>query len=99
MDIITLTLRIRYLCGWCVDNPTFCNDKLIGAHNLFTPGTSPEDLDGHGSHTASTAGGNFTELDLDIVGGTTTLTISGVAPHANLIAYKSVIQVVLARPV
>ena len=74
--------------GWCVANPSFCNDKLIGAYGLNPVGGDPEDTDGHGSHTASTAGGN--RHDAIFVEGTTTFTrtISGVAPHANLIAYK-----------
>ena len=51
-------------------------------------GGGPEDTDGHGSHTASTSGGNY------LAPGTVTLgafpyspAISGVAPHANLIMY------------
>jgi subtilisin family serine protease len=76
--------------GYCVDNPTFCSDKLIGAYDLTVPGSGgPEDEDGHGSHTSSTAGGNFVDFELsDGVGGTFPVTISGVAPHANLIAYR-----------
>jgi subtilisin family serine protease len=65
----------------------FCNDKLIGVWD-FT-GTSPEDDNAHGSHTASTAAGNV--LSARILAPTMTLTrnISGVAPHANLITYKA----------
>jgi uncharacterized repeat protein (TIGR01451 family) len=75
--------------GWCETNPTFCNDKLIGAYGLNPVGGSPEDTEGHGSHTASTAGGNFTDVEIpDGAGGTIDVTISGVAPHANIIAYK-----------
>jgi subtilisin family serine protease len=76
--------------GYCVDNPSFCNDKLIGAYDLTLPGSGgPEDEDGHGSHTASTAAGNFVDVVLDNgIGGTFTVPISGVAPHANLIAYR-----------
>lgn len=70
--------------GWCKANPSFCNDKLIAAYGLNPVGGSPEDTDGHGSHTASTAGGNrhtatFNGVDVEI---------QGVAPHANIIAYK-----------
>lgn len=74
--------------GWCVANPSFCNDKLIGAYGLNPVGGDPEDTDGHGSHTASTAGGN--RHDAVFLVGTTTITrtIQGVAPHANIIAYK-----------
>ncbi|HEX6550027.1 MAG TPA: S8 family serine peptidase [Gammaproteobacteria bacterium] len=66
-----------------------CNDKLIGAYT-FTIGTgndpkSPEDSEGHGSHTASTIAGNFVDVTLSSLG--ITVPISGVAPHANIIAY------------
>lgn len=75
--------------GYCATDPTFCNDKLIGAYGLNPVGGSPEDADGHGSHTASTAGGNRHDVAIDDgAGGTFTVTISGVAPHANIIAYK-----------
>ncbi|WP_341501906.1 S8 family serine peptidase [Gallaecimonas sp. GXIMD4217] len=58
-----------------------------------------EDYNGHGSHTASTAGGNVL-MDVDYVvpsvgetgdGNATGLkfeTVSGVAPHANIIMYQ-----------
>jgi subtilisin family serine protease len=64
----------------------FCNDKLIGFYD-FT-GTTPEDTNGHGSHTASTTAGNV--LDGELVAPTITLNrrLSGVAPHANIISYK-----------
>ncbi len=71
--------------GWCVDNPDFCNNKLIGAYGLNPEGGNPEDNDGHGSHTSSTAGGNTVVAQ---VTETITRTISGVAPHANIVAYK-----------
>ena len=77
--------------GVCDTDPAyidFCNDKLIGAYD-FTSSGGPEDEDGHGSHTASTSGGNFVEVEIDdLAGGTFTVEISGVAPHANLIAYR-----------
>ena len=48
---------------------------------------SPRDGDGHGSHTASTAAGNFgVEAS---VGGVDFGTISGVAPGAKVAAYKA----------
>src|SRR5215213_10000095 len=80
--------RGTYL-GVCdpVTGAPFCNDKLIGAWD-FT-GTSPEDTNGHGSHTASTSAGNV--VDGRLVGPTLTVEkrLSGVAPHANLITYKA----------
>ncbi|MBL4661461.1 MAG: S8 family serine peptidase [Alcanivoracaceae bacterium] len=78
-------------------NATFvCNDKLIGAWDFADDGTNesdgPEDSNGHGSHTASTAVGNAISAP---PGGFVTITgaglaapsISGVAPHAHLITY------------
>ncbi|HSQ17936.1 MAG TPA: S8 family serine peptidase [Anaerolineales bacterium] len=74
--------------GVCVADPSFCNDKLLGGYD-YADTAGPEDVDGHGSHTASTTGGNYVEVEFDDgIGGTFTLTISGVAPHANLVAYK-----------
>lgn len=84
--------------GWCNPaNPNYdpsyvCNDKLIGAWDYSDASWGetggPEDTDGHGSHTASTVAGNY------LAPGTVTLgsynyspAISGVAPHANIIAY------------
>ncbi|MFT2090944.1 S8 family serine peptidase [Paraglaciecola sp. 2405UD69-4] len=71
-----------------------CNSKLIGRY-LFIDATptedSSEDTDGHGSHVASTAGGNFLSAPvLDAEGNESGLNIeiSGVAPHANIIAFQ-----------
>lgn len=74
-----------------------CTDKLIGARYLLMsiPAGSPDrpdtaaDFSGHGSHTASTAGGNRTEAT---TADLATAMISGVAPRANLIAYKACYQ-------
>ncbi|MCL4867620.1 MAG: S8 family serine peptidase [Anaerolineae bacterium] len=74
--------------GWCVANPSFCNSKLIGAYGLNPNGATPEDTDGHGSHTASTAGGNRHNAIFVVGTDTYTLTVQGVAPRANIVAYK-----------
>jgi hypothetical protein len=74
--------------GYCVANPSFCNDKLIGAYGLNPVGGNPEDTDGHGSHTASTSGGNRHQAAIPVGTDVFTFTIQGVAPHANIIAYK-----------
>ena len=75
-------------------DPTFpCNDKLIGAYDFIVDPVvdSARDYDGHGSHTASTSGGNVVD---DVVVTTASgfvtpeFDISGVAPHANVIAYR-----------
>jgi uncharacterized repeat protein (TIGR01451 family) len=68
-------------------DPTYaCNDKLIGAH--FFNGSNAYDDDGHGSHTASTSGGNIVDAVLEAPTMVVTMTISGVAPHANIINLK-----------
>jgi uncharacterized repeat protein (TIGR01451 family) len=80
--------------GWCATDPTFCNDKLIGAYDFvfdlvdgapdIAEEASPEDNNSHGSHTASTAAGNPIAVDeLGVID----LPISGVAPHANIVAF------------
>ena len=78
-------------------NATFvCNDKHIGAWDFADDGVNesdgPEDSNGHGSHTASTAVGNAISAPpggFVTVGGTALAapSISGVAPHAHLINY------------
>jgi hypothetical protein len=75
--------------GYCVANPDFCNNKLIAAYDLYPGGSGgPEDTDGHGSHTSSTAAGNHLDAVLTVGISEFTRAISGVAPHANLVAYK-----------
>ena len=98
------------------DFASMCNDKLIGVRSYASVtdnyddveifGTTPpakngEDYGGHGSHTASTAGGNIL-LDVPLVDPETGKAqgdginttgfefgqISGVAPHANIVAYQ-----------
>ena len=77
-----------------------CNQKLIGAQ-FFNAGfggndgikanfpyefNSPRDADGHGSHTASTAGGN---ANVPATGPAAVFgSISGIAPRARIAAYK-----------
>jgi uncharacterized repeat protein (TIGR01451 family) len=71
-------------------DPDFpCNEKLIGAYVFGAANDSALDYDGHGSHTASTSGGNVVE---GVAVETPTMTtepfdLSGVAPHANVISY------------
>ena len=68
-----------------------CNTKLVGAWS-FVSGNSARDTNGHGSHTASTAAGNRHEVTLDYGPDTFTRTVQGVAPRANLIAYRVCIE-------
>jgi subtilisin family serine protease len=71
----------------------YCNDKLIGVYDFTGVGTGPgpEDDNGHGSHTASTVAGNVVDAALHAPTLTVERPISGVAPHANIIAYKACI--------
>lgn len=83
----------NYIPGsYCdVVDPSFCNDKLIGAWGMVrgeTDPNSPEDSDGHGSHTAGTVAGNvIPQATLSAPTTSITRSLSGVAPHANIIAY------------
>jgi subtilisin family serine protease len=82
-------------------NASDCNQKLIGAqyYNAGYGGNaginadrpweynSPRDYNGHGTHTASTSGGN-NGVPAE-VGGVNLGTISGIAPRARISAYKA----------
>jgi subtilisin family serine protease len=82
-------------------NASMCNQKLIGAqyYNAGYGGNagidaarpwefnSPRDYNGHGSHTASTAGGNRGVAAE--VGGVPLGGINGMAPRARISAYKA----------
>ena len=78
--------------GWCnPSNPDYdpalaCNDKLIGAWSFESWDATPEDSLGHGTQLASLAAGNFVNV---AVTPSLVRTISGTAPHANLIAYDA----------
>jgi len=74
-------------------DPDFpCNGKLIGAYGFLSAADrSALDEDGHGSHTASTSGGNVVDdVTPEAPEGTNPppFDISGVAPHANVISYR-----------
>ncbi len=74
-----------------------CNNKLIGARwfadghtNLDVKSSgdflSARDANGHGSHTAGTAGGNQVQT---VLPNGDTVEISGMAPRARIAAYKA----------
>ncbi|XP_047337614.1 subtilisin-like protease [Impatiens glandulifera] len=73
--------------GKCELNGTACNNKLIGARN-FLSGTTGQPLDdeGHGTHTASTAAGNFVS-DANVFGQAIGTAV-GMAPMAHLAIYR-----------
>jgi subtilisin family serine protease len=79
------------------DVPSTCNNKLLGARQMldtyrFFIGATPDEYDsarddsGHGTHTASTAGGNA-GVEASMF-GIPRGTVSGIAPRARIIAYK-----------
>ena len=83
--------------GWCdPTNPDYdasyaCNDKLIGAWDYADQfggeSDGPWDSHSHGSHTSSTSGGNAVSTVIAAPTTSYTPTVSGMAPHANLIMY------------
>ncbi|KAF0891575.1 hypothetical protein E2562_010567, partial [Oryza meyeriana var. granulata] len=87
--------------GICQVGPSFeaksCNRKLIGARWYIDDDTlssmskseilSPRDVEGHGTHTASIAGGNIVQ-NASIL-GLAAGTVRGGAPHARVAMYKA----------
>ncbi len=87
--------------GECQEGERFaatdCNNKLIGAR-WFIDGAeatgpidegeirSARDVDGHGTHTATTAAGNRTSASIF---GTTIGDVEGIAPKARVAVYKA----------
>ncbi|KAG5602565.1 hypothetical protein H5410_033935 [Solanum commersonii] len=64
-----------------------CNIKLIGARNFLGGSTDPTfDQEGHGTHTSSTAAGNF--VDEANVFGNANGRSAGMAPLAHIAMYK-----------
>ncbi|KAK4710986.1 hypothetical protein R3W88_005499 [Solanum pinnatisectum] len=72
--------------GKCEFNYKACNNKLIGARNLVKRAKSPLDGDGHGTHTSSTAAGNF--VDGANFLGNANGTAVGIAPRAHVAMYR-----------
>ncbi|XVF83794.1 hypothetical protein PTKIN_Ptkin16aG0521000 [Pterospermum kingtungense] len=80
--------------GICQTSSNFtCNKKIIGAryyraNGQFGPGDfkSPRDSEGHGSHTSSTAAGNF--VSRTSLYGLAKGTVRGGVPSARIAVYK-----------
>ncbi|CAN1243605.1 Subtilisin-like protease 4 [Linum perenne] len=69
---------------------SLCNNKLIGARSFNIAEEEPFDIDGHGTHTASTAAGAFVS-NADTLGNARG-TAAGIAPAAHLAIYKVCFQ-------
>ena len=78
--------------GLCSRPAVLCNDKLIGVYDFTDEGSNGKDVQGHGSHVASIAVGNFRNAVVNAVTTHLEIPVSGVAPHANLIAYKVCVE-------
>ncbi|XP_008796315.4 subtilisin-like protease [Phoenix dactylifera] len=77
----------NYWSGNCYWGPPLCNNKLVGAAAFkYGRTTNPQDDDGHGTHVAGTAAGNFVN-DAHVLGNANG-TASGMAPRAHLAIYK-----------
>jgi subtilisin family serine protease len=94
-DQAVIDAKWKGTCDVGVDHPITCNNKVIGARWFNATGGaelnpleyhSPRDFDGHGSHTASTAAGQYVKTTS--VNGISTGDLSGVAPGARLAIYK-----------
>lgn len=72
--------------GRCEFNFTACNNKLIGARYFTFGQGTPMDENGHGTHTAGTAAGNFVAGANSFGQGNGTAV--GMAPRAHLAIYK-----------
>ncbi|XP_006428960.2 subtilisin-like protease SBT1.7 [Citrus clementina] len=72
--------------GKCELEGANCNNKIIGARNFLNKSEPPIDNDGHGTHTASTAAGNF--VNGANLFGQANGTAAGMAPLAHLAIYK-----------
>lgn len=74
--------------GTCDSRVANCNNKIIGAAEFLRGKPVPTDIDdnGHGTHVASIAAGNFVD-NVDVLGNAKG-TADGMAPRAHLAIYK-----------
>ncbi|HLF31916.1 MAG TPA: S8 family serine peptidase, partial [Xanthomonadales bacterium] len=82
--------------GLCGDPEVTCNDKVAAIYDfveddpsttdVVEENTKGKDNSGHGSHVSAIAAGNTLNVTLN---GTANATLSGVAPHANVVVYRA----------
>lgn len=98
-DAAAIARKWKGVCDPGTDraHPYTCNNKLIGARyfNKAVPELaeddtpSPVDDEGHGTHTSTTAAGNY-RVPASVPGtGISRTRISGIAPAARVAAYKA----------
>jgi subtilisin family serine protease len=94
-DATAIAAKWKGVCDVGTDNPVTCNNKVIGARWYDGDGSaelsgtefhSPRDRNGHGTHTASTAAGDYGVPAS--IGDQDLGTISGMAPAARIAVYK-----------
>uniref|UniRef100_J3MN51 Subtilisin-like protease n=1 Tax=Oryza brachyantha TaxID=4533 RepID=J3MN51_ORYBR len=71
--------------GSCRSSAARCNNKLVGAKSLVGDNDTSDGV-GHGTHTSSTAAGNF--VDGAAMDGLGAGTAAGIAPGAHIAMYK-----------
>ncbi len=79
--------------GLCSDPEVLCNDKLVGVYDFVQDIPSTDFVENfnngfddgdHGAHTAGTAAGNPVNYVIEGI----PVTVSGVAPNANIVSYR-----------
>ena len=92
-DAAIIARKWKGVCDGGESNVVTCNNKVIGARYYHDAATvepfeflSPRDYNGHGSHTSSTAAGDY-GVNAVINGSSVGMT-SGMAPAARLAEYK-----------
>lgn len=80
--------------GLCSKPAVMCNDKVAGIYDFVEDDPETDEVEentdgrdnaGHGSHVTATAAGNALTVTLN---GSVSTPLSGVAPHANIVAYR-----------
>ncbi|MBO0869759.1 MAG: S8 family serine peptidase [Micromonosporaceae bacterium] len=94
-DASIISQKWHGTCDTSGESPVTCNNKVIGARFFDSAGlstanphefTSPRDFDGHGTHTTTTAAGDFVSHASAVIGDVGP--IEGVAPAARVAIYK-----------
>ncbi len=76
--------------GLCSDPTVACNNKIIGVYDFTDEDTKGKDINGHGSHVASSAVGSPLSFTVNLGTGLSIFFApSGVAPRASVISYKA----------